>query len=490
MGDSYLAFDLGASSVRTVLGRLADGHLEIQQLQSAPNEIVNLRGSLHWNVLGIYQEMLKAMKACASEHTRSPVSAGVDTWGIDFGLLDARGNLVGAPFCYRDKRTQGIMEEVFQRIPRKRLHELTGLEFRPIHTIFQLYFMVRDGNPQLEIARDLLFMPDLFAYFLTGARKSEFTEVTTSQLYNPRTGGWEDEIFRALGLPRNLMQEIVPSDAITGHLSQEVSALTGLEQVPVVAGASHDTAAAVAAVPAENDDFVFISSGTWSLMGIESAAPIINEKTLEYHIANQGGAGGTFMVLKNITGLWLLEQCRREWAKTSAYSAADLVSLAAEAAPLGAAVDPDHPAFLSPPSMPQAIAGYCRERGQAVPETPGQFVRVILESLALAYRHTLERLEEVSGRQYARIHIVGGGSQNGLLCQFAADATGRPVYAGPAEATSMGNILVQAMAIGRIADLSQLREVVRGSVKVKTFTPRTDSYWDRMYRKSVQLRQA
>jgi len=486
--DYYLAFDLGASNIRVILGRLDEGHLEIIPLHSVPNEIVNIGGSLHWNVLGIYCEMLQGMALCAAEYTRSPVSIGVDTWGIDFGLLDAWGNLIGAPYSYRDRRTRGAMEEVFQIMPRSRLHKLTGLEFRPIHTIFQLYSMVRDKNPQLEIATDLLFMPDIFNYFLTGNKKSEFTEATTSQLYNPRTGQWEQEIFDRLGLPEGLMQEVVPSEAVIGRLAENISAQTGLEVVPVVAGASHDTAAAVAAVPALGDNFAFLSSGTWSLMGIESKVPVINEKSLQYSIANQGNVCQTYMVLKNITGLWLLEECRRAWSKTREYSTGELVEMAENAGSLGTVVDPDHPDFLAPESMPKAIARFCRNTDQPVPTDIGQYVRVILESLALTYRHTLEILEDLVGSKIERIHIVGGGSNNALLNQLTADATVIPVYAGPAEATSIGNILVQALAMGRIASLDELREIVKNSFEVTRFEPRPNPCWDRTYQKLVQIR--
>ncbi len=491
MSELYLTFDLGAGTIRTILGRWdGDGHLQISQLRSSPNEIINVMGNLHWDILGIYREVLEGMRLCAAKHTRSPVSLGVDTWGLDFGLLDGRGNLIGLPFSYRDSRTRGMREEFSAKISRERLHQLTGLEFRQTYTLFQLYSMVRDKSPQLEIASDLLFMPDIFNYFLTGIKKTEFTEATTSALYNPSTGDWDDEIFRQLGVPKSLMQEIVPSEAIIGSLSENISAQTGLEGIPVVAGVSHDTAAAVAAVPASGENFAYISSGTWSLMGIESKTPIINEKTLEYNIANQGGAGQTFMVLKNITGLWLLKECRNTWAKAREYSYGELVQMAEETIPFGAVIDPDHPDFLKPASMPVAIEEFCRTTGQPVPEDIGQFVRLILDSLALTYRHTLKQLEEARGKKIAQINIVGGGSQNSLLCQFTADATGLPVYAGPAEATAIGSVLVQAMALGRISSLDEIREVVRRSFRPNLYEPRPTSYWDEMYERFLKLRQA
>jgi rhamnulokinase len=348
--------------------------------------------------------------------------------------------------------------------------------------------MVRNKSPQLKIASDLLFMPDIFNYFLTGIKKTEFTEATTSALYNPNTGAWDDGIFRQLGVSKSLMQEIVPSETIIGSLTGDISAQTGLEGVSVVVGASHDTAAAVAAVPASGENFAFISSGTWSLMGIESKTPTINEKTLEYNIANQGGAGQTFMVLKNITGLWLLKECRNVWAKAREYSYDELIQMAAEIVPLGTVIDPDHPDFLKPDSMPIAIEEFCRTTGQPVPQDIGQFVRIILDSLALTYCHSLKQLEEVKGEKIAQINIVGGGSQNSLLCQFTADATGLPVYAGPVEATAIGNILVQTMALGKISSLDEIREIVKRSFRPNLYEPQPTSYWDKTYEQFVKLK--
>ena len=488
MSEHYLALDLGAGSGRVILGRLEEGRLEISQLHSFPNEMVKVRGHLHWDVLGLYRELLEGMRRCAAEHTRSPLGIGVDTWGLDFGLLDAQGNLLGMPFSYRDQRTRGTMEAFHSKISRERLYQLTGLEYRPLYTVFQLYSMVRDRSPQLEMATDLLFIPDIFNYFFTGVKKTEFSFAAGSQLYNPATGNWDDEIFAQLTVPKSLMPEIVPTGTIIGELTENICARTGLKKVPVVAVASHDTSSAVAAVPASGEDFAYLSSGTWSLVGIESPAPIINEKTYQYCFGSQGGAFGTFIVVKNITGLWLLQECRREWAKTRDYGYDELMKMAEDTASSGAVIDPDHPDFLMPTSMPAAIAGFCRQTGQPVPESAGQFVRVIFESLALAYRHTLEMLEDVVGRKLAPLHIVGGGSQNRLLCQFAADATGVPVYAGPVEATAIGNILVQAVALGRLSSVAGIREVVRRSFRPDLYQPKPNPYWDEAYARFLKLK--
>ena len=490
MAEHYLAFDLGAESGRAILGRLDDDdRLQISQLHRFPNGMINILGNLHWDVLRLYKEILEAMQVLATNHTTSPTSIGMDTWGVDFALLDTRGVLLGAPFTYRDRRTSGAMEEFFSRIPRARLYQLTGMQFLPFNTIFQLYSMVRDKSPQLEVASDLLFMPDIFNYFLTGTKKSEFTMATTSQLYNPRAGSWESEIFQQLEVSRDIMQEIIPPGTIIGELSGDISAQTGLKGPPVVAVASHDTGSAVAAVPASGENYAYISSGTWSLVGIESPTPIIDENTLKYNITNEGGVGGTFRVLKNITGLWLLQECRKEWAATRGYSYSELVKMGENATPCGAVIDPDRPEFLNPVSMPLAIENLCRATGQSVPRDIGQFVHIILSSLALAYRYTLEQLEEISGKDIEQIHIIGGGSQNHLLCQFTANATGLPVYAGPAEATAIGNILVQAMAFGRISSIEGLREVVRRSFSLNLYEPQRTSDWDKTYERFIKLKQ-
>ena len=490
MVEHYLAFDLGAESGRAILGRLDDdGFLQINELHRFPNRMIDVRGNLHWDVLELYREMLNGMCSCAANYTSAPMSIGVDTWGVDFALLDDQGILIGAPFAYRDRRTHGAMEEFLSKISRERLYQLTGIQFLEVNTVFQLYSMVRDKSPQLKIASDLLFIPDIFNYFLTGIKKTEFTFATTSHLYNPRTGYWDNEIFEQLAVPKGIMQEIVQPGAIIGELTENIGAQTGLKRIPVVAVASHDTGSAVAAVPASGKNFAYISSGTWSLMGIESQTPIIDEKTLQYNFTNEGGVCGTFRVLKNITGLWLLQECREEWTKTREYSYSELTELAKNAVPLTSIIDPDRAEFLNPVDMPLTIENFCRVTGQPAPRDIGQFVRIIFESLALDYRYTLEQLEEIGGKGIEQIHIVGGGSQNHLLCQFTADATGLPVYAGPAEATAIGNILVQAMAFGRISSLDELREVVRCSFSLDLYEPQHTSGWDERYERFMKLKQ-
>jgi rhamnulokinase len=490
MGEYYLAFDLGAESGRVFLGALNDhGRLEISELHRFPNGMVRVRDSLHWDTRRLYGEMLSGMSICAANHTRSPMSIGVDTWGVDFALLDAQGALTGEPFVYRDRRHQRAMEAFIAKMPGERLYQLTGIQLMPINSVFQLYAMALEQSPQLTTAADLLFLPDLFNYFFTGIKKSEFTMATTSQLYNPITARWEDDIFEHLGVSRNIMQEMVPPGTILGDLTENIATQIGLGRVPVVATASHDTAAAIAAVPASSEHFAYISSGTWSCMGIESPTPIIDERTLKYNITNEGGVCRTFRLLKNIMGLWLLQECKREWSIDREYTYRDLLGLAENTAPSGAIIDPDQLQFLNPTSMLLAIREFCRETGQPIPQDTGQFVHTILQSLALDYRHVLEQLSEISGQEISRIHIIGGGSQNHLLCQLTADITGLPTYAGPVEATAIGNILVQAMAFGRISSLEELRQVVQQSFRLNLYEPQHTTDWDETYERFARLKQ-
>jgi len=486
---SYLAFDLGAESGRLMLGSLAEARLELVELHRFPNRMVNADGGLHWDVNALFQEMKLGLRICAERHTRTPASIGIDTWGVDFGLLDEHGELLDLPFTYRDKRTEGAIEGFLKLIPRRRLYELTGVQIIPINSLFQLYALPRDKSSQLASAAHLLFIPDLFNYFLTGKKQSEFTFCTTSQLLNSRTRGWEKEILAALGIPQSLMPDIKMPGTDIGPLSDSVRAETGLDNTLVRAVGSHDTASAVAAVPATDDSFAYISSGTWSLMGVESTEPLVDDTAYRHNFTNEGAVDGGFRVLKNITGLWLLQECRRCWSRDRDLGYEELVRLAAAAEPFRSVIDPDDPQFASPADMPGAIAEYCRTTGQTAPDNTGQFARCILESLVLAYRHTLGQIRELRPvPPVERIHIIGGGSQNTLLCQMTADATGLPVLAGPKEATAIGNVLVQAMAAGELGSLSELRRVVRESFPPVLYQPRRDPCWDVAYDRFQRLK--
>ena len=469
-----LAFDLGAESGRAVLGRLENGRLRLRETHRFPNTPVRLFGHIHWNVFALFDEMKKAMRACATERL---ASIGVDTWGVDFGLLARDGSLLGLPYCYRDVRNEGAMEDYLKLVPRQALYEATGIQFMPFNTIFQLYAMVRDRSPVLDAASHLLFMPDLFNYLLTGKKASEFTIATTSQIFDPRKRSWSPGLFQAMGFSRKILQEVLEPGTILGPLRSEVASEIGLGEVPVVATASHDTAAAVAAVPASGENWAYISSGTWSLVGIEVPSPIITQEALDRNFTNEGGVAMTIRFLKNVTGLWLVQQCRKAWEGARAATYEDLARLAGEAPPFQALIDPDDPGFLNPPDMPEAIRLYCRRTGQAVPQSEGSLIRSILESLALKYGLVIGQIEDVVGRPVERIHVIGGGSQNRLLCQFTADATGRPVSAGPAEATAVGNLLVQAMALGIVGSYQELRRIVRESFQPDEYEPRQDQAW-------------
>jgi rhamnulokinase len=471
----HLAFDFGAESGRAVLGELHDGKLAIETIHRFPNRPVQIDGHEHWDIDTLFAELKTGLRLAGEREDRL-TSVGLDTWGVDFGLLDQDGELIEPPFCYRDGRNAGAMEFFFDKLSRERIFELTGLQFLPFNTLFQLAAMVRDFSPALERAHDLLLMPDLFHYLLTGNRVSEFTIATTSQLYDPRDWRWATRLFTALDQPAALMQEIVMPGTAIGNITDEICRETGLPPTPVIAVATHDTGSAVAAVPAEGDDWAYISSGTWSLVGIENSEPVITPEALAAGLTNEGGVEGTFRILKNVTGMWLLQRCRAAWGDRHEY--ADLVRLAEQAPPFVSLVDPDNPSFLNPSDMPEAIAEFCRRTGQPAPQNEAAFARCVLESLALKYRFVLRQIGRVTGRDIARVHVIGGGSQNELLCHFTASATGLPVLAGPVEATAIGNLLVQAMAEGCVGSLADLRGIVRASFPAREYAPGDKAPWD------------
>jgi rhamnulokinase len=474
----YIAFDLGASSGRAVLGEICDGHLELEEIHRFGNRPVWLRGNLYWDILAIYREILEALSKVAARGKRVR-SIGIDTWGVDFGLIAKDGSLIGNPFAYRDPRTEGAPERVFRKLSWERLYEITGIQLMTLNSLFQLYVMVEAGHPWLKIADRLLFLPDLLNYFLTGQAVSEITIASTSQMLDARKRQWSDEICNALGLPRHILTELIPSGHILGPLSQEVSRETGLKAERVVATAGHDTACAVAAVPASGADWAYLSSGTWSLMGVELPEPLISPEARELNFTNEAGVYGSIRFLKNISGLWLLQECRRIWGDRHSYE--ELVSLAERAQPFRCFVYPDHPSFLAPGDMPEAIRRFCRETGQDPPEDEGAFTRCILESLALRYRTVFDSIGKLLGRRPARLHVVGGGSKNRLLNQFTADALNVTVLAGPSEATACGNILVQAIADGELKGIEEGRELLRRSMQLVVYEPREPASWQEAY---------
>lgn len=486
---NFLAFDLGAESGRGMLGRFDGGRLQVSEVQRFPNGPVRLIDGLHWDALRLWREIQDAMAAVAREHGAGSVAGiGLDTWGVDFGLLDRDGALISNPYHYRDPRTDGMFEEAFERVPREEIFEQTGIQFLPFNSLYQLLSMVVAGSPALDVADTFLTMPDLFNYWLTERKVCELTNATTTQCYDPRQGDWATPLLEALGIPTHIFPETVQPGTVLGPLVPAVAEGVGLSGVQVIAPACHDTGSAVAAVPAEDPNFAWISCGTWSVMGAEKPAPVINAQSLADNVTNEGGVEGTFRVSKNIMGLWLVQECRRTWAQQGeTFSYDELTELAAQAEPFLAIVDPDYGAFLGFGDMPARMRDFCEMTNQPVPQSTGAFVRCALESIALKYRWVLERLEALLGQRLDPIHMVGGGTQNRLLCQFTADATGRQVIAGPVEATVIGNLVLQAMALGHVDSLDAGRQVVRNSFDLVTYGPAHHAAWEAAYQRLLAI---
>lgn len=489
MSKRYLAFDLGAESGRAMLGTLESGSLcslSIEELHRFPNTPVRVLSSLHWDALRLFHEICQGLAVAGRDRRLALDGIGIDTWGVDFGLLGADGSLCGNPRHYRDSRNNGVLEKVLSMVPREEIFAQTGIQFMQINSLVQLYAMKTAGDPALVSARTLLMMPDLFNYWLTGVARNELTIASTSQFYNPREKRWAVELFEKLKLPASILGQIVEPGTSLGPLLPSVAATAGLSAVPVYATGGHDTASAVAAAPAEGSDWLYISSGTWSLMGAELDEPVINNRLLEMNLTNEMGAGGKVRLLKNIAGLWLLQECRRAWALEGAeFTYDDLARQAAAAKPFISILDPD--AFLEPGDMPGRIAEYCKSTRQRPPASSAEISRMILESLALRYRQVLEMIESLLNRRFAVIHIVGGGSQNQVLNQFVADATGRLVIAGPGEATAIGNVLIQAIGSGALSGLDEARAVVRRSFPTRVIEPAPKADWNGAYRKFCKL---
>ena len=480
---TYLTIDLGAESGRVMLGCLQqDGKLALNEIHRFANGPVRQADGLHWDVAHLWREIKKGMRIAAAQAGSSLSSIGLDTWGVDFGLLDHNDELLADPFHYRDSRTNGMMEKAFARLSRDEIYRRTGIQFMQLNTLYQLIAMA-EGS-QFANAQTLLFIPDLFNYWLSGVKGNEYTIASTSQCLNPSTRSWDIELLSAFGIPPRLFGPILQPGSILGSLLPAVAAETGCPAIPVVAVGSHDTASAVAAVPAAGQDFVYLSSGTWSLMGMETTAPVITPASLAYNVTNEGGVNGTIRLLKNIMGMWLLQECRAEWARAGqSYSYDQLTEMAASAPAFGPVIQPNDTVFLEPGAMVQRIQNFCQQSGQAVPQDKGALVRCILESLALEYRRVVHQLEELTGRTASAIHILGGGSRNALLNQFTADCTGKTVVAGPVEATAAGNMLVQAIALGHVAGLAEGRAIIRSSFTPQVFTPGSSAGWDEAYQK-------
>lgn len=471
---NLLAIDLGAESGRGIVGRFDGARVELETVHRFANAPVALLDQLVWDAPGLHREVLQAIQAAGEI-----ASVGVDSWGVDFGLLGRGGTLLGLPRHYRDPHTEAAPILAYQTVPADELYDRTGLQTLRFNTLFQLVALQRDRSPLLEPAERLLMMPDLFHYWLTGIKSNEVTNASTTQLLSASRQVWDYELAARFRIPPAWLGNLSRAGTVLGPIRQQVAASIGVASVPVIAPATHDTASAVVGVPAHpGDDWAYLSSGTWSLLGCELGEPVINESSRSANFTNEGGVDGTTRFLKNIMGLWLVQECRRSFAKSGVVvDYDDLLRRAAEADPFRSLVDPDDATFLLPRDMPAAIVAFCRRTGQPAPESPGQFTRCCLESLALKYRQVLTTMESLTGRRFRVIHVVGGGSQNTLLNQFTADATGRVVVAGPVEATALGNVMMQARGLGLVSSLDEIREVARRSTQLTSFEPRASVDW-------------
>ena len=479
----YIAVDLGAESGRIMLGQVSDCELTLHEIYRFSNGPKEENGSLRWGFARLFSE-IKTGIAKAVEAADGEISGiGVDSWGVDFGLIDKDGKLIAKPYHYRDSHTDGMMEKAFQLIHKKAVYDNTGIQFLQFNTIYQLLAMRLANSQILQKANKLVFMADLVSYHLCGEVFGEYTLASTSQLMNMRTGRWAKEVFDKLSLPIDIMPDIVKPGTVAGRLTGRIANEIGCDRVPVIAVGSHDTASAVASVPAQDNNWAYLSSGTWSLIGVEVPAAIINDETYKYGFTNEGGVENTIRLLKNIMGLWLVQQCRHQWKRGGVdLSYSELTAMAEKAEPFIAYLNPNHGDFLSPGDMPARINEYLSSTGQVEVSNKGQLIRVVLENLTFNYRWVLERIEEIIRKRIDVMHIVGGGIQNELLCQFAADAIGRKVITGPVEATASGNIMMQAIALGQMSSLAEGRVMIRNSFSLKEYLPTDSELWDRKYR--------
>ncbi len=493
MQRTYLAVDLGASGGRVVAGRLDGRRLTLEDVHRFENGGVAVGDHLHWDLLGLWSRVQDGLRAAGARYGREVVSVGVDTWGVDFGLLGRGDELLGNPYTYRDRRTVGKMDHAFSVVSREEIFEATGLQFMEFNTLYQLIAMKLGGSPLLDMAESFLMIPDLFHWLLSGEKANEYSNATTTQFLNPRTGRWATSLFDRFDLPTRILGPLVQPGTNLGVVRASVAESTGLRNVNVILPGTHDTASAVMAVPAASKpgvapDWCYISSGTWSLMGVEVPTPVVNDVCRSLNFTNEGGVGNTTRLLKNIAGLWLVQECRRTWKQNGKeFDWPQLVALAEQAPPLRSLINPDHPSLVAPTSMPDAIRELCRSAGQPVPDTEGAVIRTALESLALRYRMVTGWLEQLIDSPLRTIHIVGGGTQNRLLCQMTADACNRRVVAGPIEATAIGNVMMQAVASGDVSSIADAREAIRDSFAVEEYLPRNPGPWDDAFARFQKL---
>ncbi|MDT8715111.1 rhamnulokinase [Clostridium sp. 19966] len=477
-----LAFDIGASSGRAMLGTFDGKSINVEEIHRFSNDPVILNGIMYWDVLRlmfeIKQSLVKAKKYGKID------TIGVDTWGVDFGLLDKEGSLLENPVHYRDRRTEGMLEKSFKKLRKEEFYSITGNQFMEINTAFQLLSIKENREYLLERADTLLLIPDLINYFLTGKKASEYSIASTTQLFQLKNRNWSHKVIEALELPKGLFTQIIPSGTVIGNLSDDIISELQIANSEVIAVAGHDTQSALAAVPAEHKDFIFLSCGTWSLLGTELEKPIINKKSSKYNITNEGAYGGKVSFLKNIIGLWLIQESRRQWIREGKeLSFSELEKLAQQSKPFKCFIDPDDDLFVPAGNIPERIREYCRKAGQEIPESEGEIVRCIDESLAMKYKFSLEQIEECTEKKYGTIYMVGGGIQSGLLCQFTANACGCQVSAGPVEATVFGNIAIQLMAKKEINTIQEAREIIRNSENIIYYNPEEEELWNKVYKR-------
>ncbi|MDR1527855.1 MAG: rhamnulokinase [Dysgonamonadaceae bacterium] len=467
----FFAFDIGATSGRSMLGTLHKDVVELKELTRFPNKIVRVGDKYYWDIFALYEALKEGLAAAVSQNIRLD-AIGIDTWGVDFVYIGEDGTPLSQPRSYRDPYTNGAPEAYFKQIPKQEVYDLTGIQIMNFNSIYQLFAARGENFSPLKAAQGILFMPDALSYFLTGKKVCEYTIASTSQLLNPKTKNFEPKLFEAMNIRPSVMQTLVMPGTIIGNLQESIARECGLPPIPVIAVAGHDTASAVAAVPAENENFAYLSSGTWSLMGIEVKEPIITDESYRLNFTNEGGVEGTTRFLKNITGMWLLEQCRKEWeAAGCRYTYSEIVELSGSVAGFQSVINPDHPSFAHPESMTHAIAAYCRQNNQKVPETHAELIRCIFDSLALKYKEVLNSLQKMAPFPIEKLHVIGGGSQNKLLNRMTADATGIPVVAGPSEATALGNVMMQAKGLDVVQSLDEIRTIIRRSVSPEIIYP-------------------
>ncbi len=485
-----LAIDLGASSGRGIVGTFDGKRITLEENHRFPNEPVMVAGQFTWDILRIFHEIKTAIRNCANSDDRDIASIGIDTWGVDFGFLDKKGHLIGNPVHYRDVRTAGVPALSTATVSADEVYGITGIQVLELNSLYQL-LAVQKNNPELfDIASDMLFVPDLLNYFLTGYKQTEYTIASTSQLLDAKARDWSKTLIEKFGLPEKLFSKVVKPGTPCGTLHPTLSEEFGGINPKVISVAAHDTGSAVLAVPAKSDKFIWLSSGTWSIMGTETKDPVISEKSKEYNFTNEGGYGDTIRFSKNITGLWVEQESKRQWEREGEkVSFAELATMAAASAPLRCFIDTDDARFGVPGNIPKRIVEYCKETGQYVPQNKGEIVRCILESLAMRYRYTCECIDEMCGERIPAINIVGGGTKEDQLSQFAATACGRPVYAGPVEATALGNIVAQLISLGEIKDMWEARQIIADSFEIKTYQPEADKMaaWDEAYARFLKL---